>query len=92
MGEGCYGMTKEDELAREAREFLAKRLIEIRKALGLTSTEFASKAGINYVLYRQYEKGQRSPTYINLYRLVRRLNINPATLFFEPEEIETVSS
>ena len=52
------------------------KLREQRKALGLTQTELAQKAGLSLMTIQRYESGERTPKLFDYQKLDRVLNPN----------------
>ncbi len=53
-----------------------KRLIEQRKAFGLTQREVANHLGIKQPSYIRYEKGEAQPTLENLVKLADLFDVS----------------
>ncbi len=89
-------LSKDREFAEELAETkplrdLALTLIQIRKTLGITQTEFARRAGVTQGYIAQLESGTTNPSIRKVSSLMRkngiRLRLEP-TFFMGPDEPE----
>lgn len=62
------------------------RLIQIRKAQGLTQQGLADAAGLHINQIRRYEAGSAQPTLEGLVKLVKALHVSLDELVFEENE------
>lgn len=67
--------------------FQKDRLVQARKARGLTAISLADMAGLGQATISQYEKGAQKPRQENLDKLAELLNVPPA-FFLKPLDIE----
>ena len=58
------------------KEFIGKRLKEIRKDLNLSQFEFANKCGISQTTYSHYETGLNLINTMNAYAICKTYNIS----------------
>lgn len=59
---------------------LGARLLVLRKAAGLTQEALAHAAGLHWTYVGQIERGERNPTYKNLLKLAKGLDVELARL------------
>lgn len=67
--------------------FQKERLLQARKARGLTAISLADMAGLGQATISQYEKGAQKPRQENLDKLAELLNV-PPSFFLKPLSIE----
>jgi len=67
--------------------FQKERLLQARKARGLTAISLADMAGLGQATISQYEKGTQKPRQENLDKLADLLNV-PSAFFLQPVSIE----
>jgi len=67
--------------------FQRERLLQARKARGLTAISLADLAGLGQATISQYEKGTQKPRQENLDKLANLLNV-PPSFFLQPVTIE----
>lgn len=60
-----------------------KKIVEIRKKIGLKQSDFAEKLGVSQVAISNYEKGNRLADVNFVYRLIREFHINPQWFFYD---------
>ena len=65
---------------------ISERLIQKRKAAGLTQQEIADRLGIKYQSYAQYERGVRNPKYQTVEKIAKALNCTTSELLDSKEE------
>jgi len=56
------------------------RVREQRKRLGWSQMDMAERVGLHFTYLSQIERGERNPSLVNILRLAKSLNINPAAL------------
>jgi transcriptional regulator with XRE-family HTH domain len=59
---------------------LGARVLTLRKAAGLTQESLAHAAGLHWTYVGQIERGERNPTYKNLLKLAKGLDVELARL------------
>jgi transcriptional regulator with XRE-family HTH domain len=80
-------MKKEIAIEREELEAFGRRMIEIRKALGLQQKELAAAVGFSEGYICQIEKGGANPTLEFFYMLTWRLQVSLDFLFYGKGEM-----
>lgn len=71
-----------DKEAQAYRSALAKRLVDARKASGMTQMELAHSSGISLASLQGYESGKREPHFATAFMLARALERTPQELLF----------
>jgi transcriptional regulator with XRE-family HTH domain len=61
--------------------FRPNKLIELRRARGLTQTAFAEAVGLSRIGYHNLERGHSVPSASTLIKIARLLEIDPKELF-----------
>lgn len=64
---------------------LKTNLRTARKHVGLTQMELSEQLGVSIATIRRWEAGDTSPTGSLLLKIAEICNVDPATLFIEPE-------
>lgn len=59
---------------------LGRRLVRLRRAADLTQEGLAHAAGLHWTYIGQIERGERNPTFKNLLKLARGLDVDPSRL------------
>jgi transcriptional regulator with XRE-family HTH domain len=67
----------------DLRPALGARIKELRKRLGISQEELASRAGMHWTYLSDLERGRQTPTLDMLNRVARGLNVTLAD-FFSP--------
>jgi transcriptional regulator with XRE-family HTH domain len=60
---------------------LAARIVQLRKAKGMTQEKLAAEANIDRVALANIETGKRRPTVTTIYRLSRALGVKAEEFF-----------
>lgn len=63
-----------------------KRLNETRKARGITAQQMADELGINLRSYRNYESGDREPSFDMLVKIAEKLEVTTDYLLGRTDE------
>lgn len=56
------------------------RVRDQRNRLGLSQMDMAERVGLHFTYLSQIERGERNPSLVNILRLAKSLEIDPATL------------
>lgn len=79
-------MEKPDIKNKELQEF-GKRIVELRKTLNLSQTDFAESVGVSHSFMSQVEYGKNKPGYTFFKNLFLEYHVNPEYLFTGKGEI-----
>lgn len=56
------------------------RVRDQRNRLGLSQMDMAERVGLHFTYLSQIERGERNPSLVNILRLAKSLEIDPAAL------------
>jgi len=75
-------------LIQHGQNSLGRKLLEVRKELGLTQRELAARAGVSVAFIGQLEKGKVKPSLKSVEKLAEALGISPCYLIMEKDGLE----
>lgn len=68
-------------MSRDVRKIFGEKVRGIRKKKNLTQEELADRAGLHFTYIGQIERGKRNPSLINIYKLVKALDVAISLIF-----------
>ena len=79
-------------MGTDLRKLFGRRVRQLRKSMGLTQQQLASRVGMDYKYLGSVERGERNITIDNIQRIAEALGVEPYQLFLfsyeglKPEE------
>lgn len=68
-------------MSRDVRKIFGENVRKARRSKNLTQEKLADKAELHFTYIGQIERGLRNPSLINIYKLVKALNIPISQIF-----------